>query len=112
MTSTIRLRTVSLISKLLKPITDEGLITVAEHREITANLRHLAKVGTLMPPVEPKLLSQRQVSEMLGIGLSSFKAYERDGRMPLRRKMIGSAIRYRNGDVIRLIMSDDEAEQS
>jgi hypothetical protein len=104
---TIRPRTVSLISKLIRPLIHEGIITVNEGIEITANLRHLATKGTLLPPLPPKLLTQSEAADMLNIGLSNFKKMERDDAFPFSRKMVGSSVRFLNLDVLRFIMDED-----
>jgi len=104
---TIRPRTVSLLSKLIRPLIDEGIITVSEGTEITANLRHLATKGTLLPQFPPKLLTQSEAADMLNIGLSNFKKMERDNAFPFRRKMVGSSVRFLNLAVLRFIMDED-----
>ena len=67
--TSIRLSTAKLIGKL----TDSGLISLAEHKEIVGQFKHLALKGSLIPVITPKLIDQRDVAEMLGIGLSNFK---------------------------------------
>jgi len=105
--SQIRPRTVSLLCKLMRPLIDEGVITVSEGTEITTNLRHLATKGTLLPPLPPKLLTQSEAADMLNIGLSNFKKMERDNAFPFRRKMVGSSVRFLNLAVLRFIMDED-----
>lgn len=109
----IRSRTVSLIGKLLKPLADEGLLSVAEYREVIANLKHLASKGTLCPRIAPRLLNQREVAEMLGVSLANWKKIEREGHVDIPRRRIGSSssVRYRNTDVIKLIMAEDMPEE-
>lgn len=102
-TTQIRPRTVKLISRFLKPLTDEGVILISEEQEILKNLRHLAEKGNLPPAVVPKLIDQREVAGMLGIGYSNFKKLEKAGHFPFERKMVGAAIRYRNTDIIDFI---------
>jgi hypothetical protein len=105
---TVSPRVVSLISKLLRPLAEEGVLTLDELQTIVANLRHLAAHGTMLPAVMPKLLTQEEAAEMLAISLSNFKKMEHEGRLILRRRMIGSSVRYRNTDVIALILAQDE----
>jgi len=112
MKNEIRPKTVKLLARFLKPLTDEGVIGVDEEREILSQLNHLAKRGTIMPSIEPKLLDQRSVSEMLSISLASFKKQEREGLFPFKRKMVGSSVRYRNTDVIEYIMSCECKQES
>lgn len=104
MHTTIRPRTISLLGKLIHPLVDEGLITVAESRDILANLRSLATKGTLLPPVEPRLLTPEQAADLLGISYSQFKKLEREGAFPFRRRMVGSSVRYSNLAVIAYVM--------
>ena len=109
MASILRLRTVSLIGKFLRPLADEGLMTVPELNEVVANLRHLAAKGTLLPAIPPRLICQAEAAELLGISVSNFKKFEKEGRLPFKRRMIGSAVRYRNADVFKFILSDDDS---
>ena len=44
---------------------------------------------------------------MLGISHSNFKKLEAEGTFPFKRKMVGSAVRYRNTDVIDYIVSSE-----
>ncbi len=108
MATCIRRRTVTLISRILHPLTDDGLVTLAEHREIVSNLRHLVDHGSMLPTVVPKLIDQSTVANMLGISLSNWKKMERNKSLVgIERRMVGSAIRYRNVDVIAYILARD-----
>ena len=57
----------------------------------------------LKPVIVPKLIDQKEAAEMLGIGHSNFKRLESEGAFPFQRKMVGSAVRYRNTDIIDYI---------
>ena len=103
----IRPKTVKLISRLIRPLVDEGIIYVSEEKEIISNLKYLAEKGELMPTITPKLIDQKEVAEMLGIGHSNFKKIESEGGFPFKRRMVGSSVRYRNLDIIKYIMSND-----
>ena len=46
------------------------------------------------------------VADMLGISLSNFKKLEAEGAFPFKRRMVGSAVRYRNTDIVKFILSD------
>ena len=72
-----------------------------------AVLRSLAEHGIPRSAVIPKLLDQQEVAEMLGISHSNFKKLEAEGAFPFKRKMVGSAVRYRNTDVIDYIISSE-----
>ncbi|MEI6054411.1 MAG: hypothetical protein WCR55_00005 [Lentisphaerota bacterium] len=104
MNNLIRLKTVKLLARFIKPLTEEGLITVPEQNEILAQLKYLAEKGTQMPAITPKLIDQAEASEMLGIGISNFKKLEKEGAFPFNRKMVGSAVRYRNTDIIDFLI--------
>ena len=102
----IRSQTVTLIGKILHPLTESNLIPFPEYREIIAQLRHLANKGEPMPDVVPRLIKMDEAVQMLGIGLSNFKKQE--PYLPFKRKYVGHGVRYRNTDVIRFILSDNE----
>lgn len=106
----IRPATVKLIAKLMNPLADAGILSVAEKNEIVAQLRHLATKGCLMPPLIPKLLTQEEAADMLGIGFSNFRRMEREGLLPFKRKMVGSSVRFRNLDILDFMMADDDGE--
>ena len=109
----IRLKTVTLLSKLLRPLTEDNLIPWTEYQEIISNLKYLAQRGELLPPMEPRLIDQRGAAEMLGISHASFKNMERQGEFPFKRKMVGgTSVRYRNRDVLQYMMTDDNEELS
>ena len=93
-------------------MSDEDLITVPEMNTILAELKHLAVHGEKMPAIMPKLIRQAEAAEMLGISLANFKKIEREGNLPFKRRKIGSAVRYRNTDIIKFIMSEDTTKDS
>ena len=95
-----------LIARLLNPLTESNLIMVPEYREIIAQLQHLATHGEPLPVVVPKMINQSEAADMLGISLSNFKKLEAEGAFPFKRRMVGSAVRYRNTDIVKFILSD------
>ncbi len=103
----IRPKTAKLIARLIKPWVDEGIIFISEEQEVNTTLKHLAAKGNLPPAVLPKLIDQREAAKMLGLGLSNFKKLEKEDLFPFKRRMVGSAVRYRNTDIIRYILSED-----
>ena len=107
MNSLIRLKTVNLIRKLLKPLTEENLIGWNEYQEIIANLKNLAERNELLPIIEPKLLTNEEVAEMLSLSKTHFFKQIKDGSIKLPRIKIGTSIRYRNIDVHKLILSSE-----
>ena len=105
MNTAIRPKTVKLIARFIRPLAEEGLITVPEQNEILANLKYLAEKGESMPMIQPKLIDQVEAAEMLGLGHSNFKKLEKEGSFPFKRKMVGSAVRYLNIDLIKYMMT-------
>jgi len=105
--SAIRPATVKLLAKLMNPLADAGLIYVPEMNEIVAQLRHLALKGCPMPPIAPKLLTQEEAADMLGISYSNFKKLEKEGHFPFKRKMVGTSVRFRNLDILEFMLTDD-----
>ena len=104
----IRPKTVKLIGTLLRPWVEEGVVSIAEQKEIIRNLRHLAKKGQLMPVVIPRLINMQEAAEMLGLGLSNFKKIEKEGAFLFKRRMLGSSIRYNIVDILHFIINEDE----
>ena len=112
MSKIIRPQTVTLIGKLLHPLTESNLIPVPEYREVIAQLKYLANRGTPLPTVIPKLVDQTEAATMLGISLANFKRLEREGYFPFKRKMVGTSVRYRNTDLVHFIMNEPEGNGS
>ena len=106
----IRFQTVTLIGKILHPLTESNLIPFPEYREIIAQLRHLANKGEPLPDVVPRLITMEEAAEMLGVSLANFKKQE--PYLPFKRKYVGHGVRYRNTDVIRFILADMEGNAS
>ena len=106
----IRNQTVTLIGKILHPLTESNLIPFPEYREIIAQLRHIASQGELLPSVVPQLVTMEEAAKMLGVSLANFKKQE--PYLPFKRKYVGHGIRYRNTDIIRFILSDDNDNSS
>lgn len=113
-TNPIRIKTVKLIGRLLQPLAEEGLLSIPEKNEIISQLTHLSRKGTVLPDIKPKLITQEEAAEMLSIGHSNFKKLEKAGVfMPLlKRRMVGSAVRYLNCDVVEYILSLNAADAS
>ncbi len=103
----LRPRTVKILSRLLLPLVDEGIIAQSELNIITSNLRHVIAKGEILPVVQPRLINQQETADLLSIGLANFKKLERANAFPFKRKMVGSSVRYRNIDVISFIASNE-----
>ena len=73
----------------------------------STQLQHLATHGEPLPVVVPKMINQSEAVDMLGISLSNFKKLEAEGAFPFKRRMVGSAVRYRNTDVLRYMFMDE-----
>ena len=108
METTLRIQAVTIILKVIRPLVEIDLINVPESQLIAVNLRHLAEKGTLQPAILPKLVTQEEAAEILCLGWSNFKRIEKEGRFPFRRKMIGTAVRYRNTDLYAFIASSTD----
>ena len=100
--------TVNLIAKLLHPLAEAGVLSIPEEREVIAQLRNLAKNGGPAPAGVPKLVVQPAAAVLLGICLANFKKLERNGAFPFRRKKIGTAVRYRNSDIVKFILAEED----
>ena len=112
MSKDLRLSTVQLVKKIMKPWMEESVISVGEYQCIVANLKYLAEHEQLMPVIVPKLIDMGEAAEMLGISLGMFKKIEHLGHFPFKRKMIGTSVRFRNTDIIDYIMKDgNDAEE-
>lgn len=103
----ISMTTVRFFKRIMRPVAEEGIISLPEYNEAISQLTSLAEHGVPKPAVTPKLLDQREVAEMLNISHSNFKKLEAEGAFPFKRKMIGSAVRYRNTDVIAYLLQED-----
>jgi len=109
MTTGVRPKTVRLLGRILKPWCDEGLVTVVEQNTILSNLKHLADKGELLPAIQPRLIDQDEAAAMLGISKANFKKMEKEGRLQIQRRMIGTSVRYRLTDVVIYINADGGA---
>jgi predicted DNA-binding transcriptional regulator AlpA len=108
MKTAIKPKTVKLIRRLLNPLADEGVLSVSEMNEIVNQLKSLSRTGAQIPTIQPRLLSQKEAAEMLGIGLSNFKRLEKEGVIPIKRRMLGTSVRYLNTDVIHFMAQDED----
>ena len=102
----ISMETVRMFKRIMRPIAEEGIISLPEYNEAISQLISLAEHGTLKPVIIPKLVDSKEAAEMLGIGLSNFKKLEFEGRFPFKRKMVGTSVRYRNTDICEFLLSD------
>lgn len=109
--NTIRPTTVRLVSRLLLPLTDSGLITCSELKTIISELKAIAK-GKPQPMIEPKYLNGKEVAAMLSISFSEFRKLEKEGVFSFRRHTVGAkTVRYLNTEVISyMITNNDEAD--
>ena len=111
-THLLRPQTARLIYRLLAVLLDSGGLTVGEYNLISRNLRALAKTGELAPAIAPKLLTPQEAAEMLAISYSQFRALEKEGAFPFRRKLVGNkTVRYRNTDIYDYINAPDIQEK-
>lgn len=107
-THPIKIQSVKIIARFLRILADTDVLSVPEMNTIIANLKNLAEKNELLPQIQPKLINQTEAADMLGISLANLKKIEREGNLPFKRRPIGGgAVRYRNIDIIKFIMSDD-----
>ncbi len=104
---TITLNTLRYFKRIMRPLAEDGIISLPEYNEAISQLTSLAEHGVPKPVIIPKLIDQRTAAEMLGISLSNFKKLESEGAFNFKRKMVGSAVRYRNTDVIAFIQATE-----
>ncbi|MBR6056736.1 MAG: helix-turn-helix domain-containing protein [Victivallales bacterium] len=95
----LRMKTVQLVKGLLKPLMNSSIIDFNEYQTIAATITDLAKYGKSTPSVELRLLTQQEVADLLGIGLSNFQKLESEGLFPFKRVMIQKSVRYRSTDI-------------
>ncbi len=96
----LRPQTVKLIRRLIAPLMDYGLVTNPEYNTISSQLSYIAKYGKPMPIITQKLISGREAAEMLSISYSQFRALEREGTFPFKRRLLGNkTVRYKNTDI-------------
>ena len=102
----LRLQTVQLTCRLLAPLLDSGLVMAGELTIIRKNLTALAKTGELAPVIAPRLITPQDAAEMLSISYSQFRALEKEGAFPFRRRMIGGkTVRYYLPDIVEYMAS-------
>jgi len=96
----VRPATVRLVTKLIAPLLDSGVVTNTEYNAIYKNLTYLAKKGEQMSPVPPRLITGQEAASILGISFSQFRTLEREGAFPFKRRIVGGRnVRYRNTDL-------------
>ena len=105
----IRPKTIHLLARIMKPFIEEGIIAQTEANSIIANLRSISEKGTPLKEVQPKLLTQQNVSEMLGIAFSNFRKLEAQGEFPFRRRLIHGSVRYLNLDVLEYMLAENSS---
>lgn len=105
----LRPATAKLVARLLVPLLDSGVVGGDEYSLITSNLNHLAKHGTPSPAIQPKLIDPQEAAELLAISYSQFRALEKEGAFPFRRRMVGGkTVRYLNLDIINYMLTESE----
>lgn len=105
----LRYSTVTFIAWLLKPMVEVNVVCSSEYDYIISNLKHLESRNELIPDTIPTLLTIGEAAGMLKIGRSHLKKLEKENRFPFKRKTIGTAVRYRNTDLIRYILANEDS---
>ena len=102
----LRPTTARLVCRMLVPLMDSGLVTAGELSIINKNLNSLAKTGELAPVIRPKLITPQEAAEMLSISYSQYRALEKEGAFPFRRRMIGGkTVRYLNTEILDYMLA-------
>lgn len=105
------MQTVRLLEKFINPLADAGTIDYPEAKTVILELRSLARRGTPMPVIEPKLITQKEAAALLGTSYANFKRMEAEGYFEghFRRRTLGNGgVRFRNTDVYRFIELEPE----
>lgn len=108
-THLLRPQAVRLICRLAAVLLDSGGVTTGEYDLISKTLQHLAVKGELPPAIKPKLITPQEAATMLGISYSQFRALEKEGAFPFKRKLVGNkTVRYRITDIVDYINAPPE----
>ena len=107
----IRPKTIHLLSRIMKPFIEEGIIGQTEANIIISNLKSIAEKGYPLKEVQPKLLSQQEVADMLGIAFSNFRKLEAQNVFPFKRRMVGGSVKFCNIDVYNYIIGTSRASE-
>ena len=102
----ISMETVRMFKRIMRPIAEEGIISLPEYNEAISQLKSLAENGKPRPVTIPRLVDMKEAATILGIGISNFKKLEAEGAFPFFWKMVGSSVRYRNTDLYEYLLSD------
>ena len=86
-THLVRPQAARLICRLAAVLLDSGGVTTGEYDLISKTLQHLAVKGELPPAIKPKLITPQEAATMLGISYSQFRALEKEGAFPFKRKL-------------------------
>lgn len=108
----LREATAKAISKAVDLLYSVDAVDYNEVCIVKSALKSLAKSGELPAPPEEKLVSQEQVAEVLGVGLSTLKRLLASGEVVLPRKMVGGSVRYRWKDVVSWMNAPDETKEA
>ena len=107
---TLRPATAKLVAKIIAPLMDSGLVTVTEYQTISASLNHIAKHGSPIPAVPPKLITPQEAAEMLGLSYSGFRLIE--SKLPIKRRHLGNkTVRYYLPEIVKIMESDALTEK-
>ena len=79
----VSLETVRMFKRVMRPVTEEGIISLPEYNEVISRLTSLAEHGTLNPVIVPKRIDQRASENcvniafplMTGTNISAFAVY-------------------------------------
>ena len=100
--------TIRIVSRRLKVLVDTDLVEHVESQEIIKQLKSLSERNALCPIEPNRLIDRKELSQILGLGISNIKRLEASGDLNIPIKRIGSSIRYNLHDVHRFMNTRDD----
>lgn len=105
----IKRSSIKIIARLLKVIVDTtDSIDYTEAREIERQLKSLSERNSLCPLEPNRLIDRKELSKILGLGISNIKRLEASGDLNIPIKRIGSSIRYTLHNVHLFMNTQDD----
>ena len=111
---TFREATVKLLRRILSPLLEYGLISRDEFDLLFAYISSLAQKGVPPEPIPRKMLTGKEVAELLSISYSEFRKLESAGEFSFRRRNIGKNVRYYYPEIVEYMRSgglDDDKKK-
>lgn len=102
---TFREATVKFLRRILSPLLEVGVISRDEFDLLFAYISSLAQKGVPPEPISRKMLTGKEVAELLSISYSEFRKLESAGVFPFRRRNIGKNVRFLNTEILDYMIS-------